>query len=222
MKREGYNFEPATLFGIDGDKEPNFYLTIGANAVPAVETCLADMFGQDKVLSKPNRQTFFIIPKGRTAAEYKGIPMKDMDEYLMKFDYIADDNLTLLEKLRELTGVYPDASDLENSFAESHDENMICSIEDVQDYLMFKGIERDKAFRIADWVRRGRRLSDSQKQRMWEHGVEYDYIETLDEIDYLPPRAQQIAEQMTKRRLEWYKENYPLEYKEAVNVAEKK
>lgn len=99
-------------------------------------------------------------------------------------------------------------------------KNIIATREDIFDYLLAHGIERQKAYEIAEKVRKGivahGRFSkwSTYKKELSEAGIPEWYIRTCEEIKYLFPRAHVISCMYMSLRCLWFKVNYPELYKE--------
>ena len=63
----------------------------------------------------------------------------------------------------------------------------------VADYLLNKGIERETAFRIMEDVRKGKCIQEKDKEKLREHKVSFDFIKYCDSQPYLASRGQVIA-----------------------------
>lgn len=108
--------------------------------------------------------------------------------------------------------------------AEELIKNKICDFDevigcrdDIMIYLMNKGMEPKQAFKIMEFVRKGK---PSQDKKTWDEFVQimnrYDleewYVDSCTKIKYMFPKAHAVAYVMSAFRIAWFKLYYPLEY----------
>ena len=87
-------------------------------------------------------------------------------------------------------------------------------------YLIHKGLEEGRAFKITETVRKGLvakgKVSSEEwgamEQDMRDHGVPEWYIESCHKIKYMFPKAHAAAYVISALRLAWYKVHRPLEF----------
>ena len=87
-------------------------------------------------------------------------------------------------------------------------------------YLMHKGLEPSRAFKIMETVRKGLIAKGKVSAEVWEgmekdmreHDVPEWYIKSCYKIKYMFPKAHAAAYVSAALRLGWYKIYYPLEY----------
>ncbi|MCR4762894.1 MAG: hypothetical protein K5696_05130, partial [Lachnospiraceae bacterium] len=76
-------------------------------------------------------------------------------------------------------------------------KELIATREDVYEYLLDHGIEREKAFEIAEYVRKGKANSRGWKDGMLETmqaaGIPEWYVHSCEKVRYLFPRAHVLA-----------------------------
>ena len=95
-------------------------------------------------------------------------------------------------------------------------QTAICTRDDIMIYLIGKGIEPGKSFKIMELVRKGKFPKDANHEEyckiMREHGVPEWYIWSCDTIKYMFPKAHAAAYVVMSLRIAYYKVHFPLEY----------
>lgn len=86
--------------------------------------------------------------------------------------------------------------------------------DDIMVYLMYKGMKPIKAFKIMEFVRKGKASKDpvtweEHKKTMKEAGIEDWYIESCGKIKYMFPKAHAAAYVTSAFRIAWYKVHMP-------------
>jgi len=89
--------------------------------------------------------------------------------------------------------------------------------DDIMVYLIQNGMEPLKAFKIMEFVRKGKASKDPEgwakhKQTMEEAGIPDWYIESCHKIKYMFPKAHAAAYVMSAFRIAWFKVHKPAEY----------
>ncbi len=84
--------------------------------------------------------------------------------------------------------------------------------DDIMVYLMKKGVEPSLSFQIMEKVRKGKGLTPEDEKILKEIGIEKWYIDSLNKIKYMFPKAHATAYVMMAWRIAWFKIYYPLEY----------
>ena len=121
-------------------------------------------------------------------------------------------DLIAISGLSHGTGVWTGNADtLVKKMGLSLSEVISCRDNIMQD-LIFKGLDNLEAFKIMELVRKGKGLTNEQKENLKSHGVEDWYIDSLTKIQYMFPKAHATAYVMMAWRIAWYKLYYPLEY----------
>ena len=91
--------------------------------------------------------------------------------------------------------------------------------DDIMVYLMYKGLEPIKAFKIMEFVRKGK-ASKPKEHDQWveyenlmkEAGIEPWFIDSCAKIKYMFPKAHAAAYVMSAFRIAWYKVHMPVYY----------
>ena len=89
--------------------------------------------------------------------------------------------------------------------------------DDIMVYLIQCGMEPIKAFKIMEFVRKGKASKDPEgwaahKQTMIDAGIPDWYIESCQKIKYMFPKAHAAAYVMSAFRIAYFKVHYPAEY----------
>ncbi len=87
--------------------------------------------------------------------------------------------------------------------------------DDIMVYLMYHGVEPIKAFKIMEFVRKGRASKDpetwaSHKETMEKAGIENWFIDSCGKIKYMFPKAHAAAYVISAFRIAWYKVHMPV------------
>lgn len=89
--------------------------------------------------------------------------------------------------------------------------------DDIMNYLIDQGIEKGTAFKIMEFVRKGKPSKDSEGWKkfsdlMKEHNVAEWYIESCRRIKYMFPKGHAVAYVMMAMRIAYFKVHYPLAF----------
>ncbi len=89
--------------------------------------------------------------------------------------------------------------------------------DDIMVYLMYHGVEPIKAFKIMEFVRKGRASKDPEtwakhKETMEQAGIESWFIDSCGKIKYMFPKAHAAAYVISAFRIAWYKVHMPVYY----------
>ena len=107
---------------------------------------------------------------------------------------------------------------------------VIACRDDIMNYLIEQGVEKEIAFNIMESVRKGKIRKnreekwDEYKEIMKNHNIPDWYIKSCEKIKYLFPRAHAVNYVMNSFRLAYYKVHYPKEFYKTyfeVKVSEK-
>jgi DNA polymerase-3 subunit alpha (Gram-positive type) len=96
-------------------------------------------------------------------------------------------------------------------------KEVIAVRDDIMNYLIHKGLDKSLAFKVMEFVRKGKGAKEKEKmeefaQEMSSHGVPDWYIESCRRISYMFPKAHAVAYVMMAFRIAWFKINYPAAY----------
>ncbi|AKI97315.1 PolC-type DNA polymerase III [Kosmotoga pacifica] len=89
---------------------------------------------------------------------------------------------------------------------------VIACRDDIMNYLIMKGIEPLKAFKIMENVRKGKGIKPEEEQLMHEHAVPEWFIESCKRIKYLFPKAHAVAYVSMAFRVAYFKVHHPLAF----------
>jgi len=87
--------------------------------------------------------------------------------------------------------------------------------DDIMVYLMYRGVKPIKAFKIMEFVRKGKASKDpdtwaGHKATMEEAGIEKWFIDSCGKIKYMFPKAHAAAYVISAFRIAWYKVHMPV------------
>lgn len=89
---------------------------------------------------------------------------------------------------------------------------VLCTRDDIMNYLIAHGMEASLSFKIMERVRKGRGLTDEMEQAMVEGAIPTWFIDSCKKIKYMFPRGHAVAYSMSSFRIAYYKVHYPLAF----------
>lgn len=122
-----------------------------------------------------------------------------------------------------LYGIYVWSENIENLIKTHNIEELPCSRDDIFLYLNSKGIEKEIAYNIMEFVREGKcAKSNATWKEYSEVMIKYNipewYIKSLEKIKLMFPMAQAYTVIILRLYVAWYKLHYPNEYEQVKKV----
>lgn len=84
--------------------------------------------------------------------------------------------------------------------------------DDIMVYLIYKGLESSLAFKIMEFVRKGKGLQPEWVEEMKKHDVPDWYIDSCTKIKYMFPKAHAAAYVLMAVRIAYFKVHHPILY----------
>lgn len=190
---------------------------------PTVIKMLEDLTGvnaKEIPLDDPRTLSLFSSPEtlGVTAEDIRsstgtfGIPefgTKFVRQMLEDTQPKSFSDLVRISGLSHGTDVWlGNAQDLVRSGTAIISEIIACR-DDIMVYLIYKGLEPGRAFKIMEGVRKGKGLKPEDIEEMKSHAVPDWYITSCQKIKYMFPKAHAVAYVTMAFRIAWFKIYYP-------------
>ncbi len=89
---------------------------------------------------------------------------------------------------------------------------VICTRDDIMNYLIMHGVDASSSFKIMESVRKGRGLKPDMEKKLLGNGIPDWFIDSCRKIKYMFPRGHAVAYTMMSFRVAYYKVHYPLAF----------
>jgi len=198
-------------------------LDILGHDVPTIIRMLEDITGVDpRTIPLDDKETIKIF----TTPEPLNIKDKDYNidigtlgipEFGTKFvrQMLLDTKPTTFSELVRISGLshgtdvwINNAQDLVKSGKASLSE-VISTRDDIMLFLIYAGLDKKRAFKIMERVRKGKGLSDEDIEYMQQFDLPDWYIDSCQKIKYMFPKAHAVAYVMMSFRIAYFKVHYP-------------
>ncbi len=193
---------------------------------PTVIRMLEDITGLDpKTIPLDDKQTMLLY----SSVEPLGITLEELDcdvgtiaipEFGTNFvrKMLMDTRPTTMEELVRIAGLshgtdvwLGNADQLVMSGVAKLSE-VICTRDDIMNFLIARGDDPSISFKIMENVRKGRGLTPEMEQNLIDNNIPEWFINSCKKIGYMFPRAHAAAYVMMGFRIAYYKLNYPLAF----------
>lgn len=196
--------------GIEGDKEPDIDLKVDIRVYDQIIKSIDTLPGVQKGVQQ--QDTVLIIPERSTEFE----PWEIENNFFPEYEISASLECSFIARLEEETGYYLKNKDILVDLHRAKPD--IRTREELFEKLMGYGMERKQALYVAEAVRKGAvaRGVGRAEEIMREYMVPDELINECRRIKYLKSRADVLEETRCKIGLQYFKTNYPKEYRETL------
>ncbi|MFP3391105.1 PolC-type DNA polymerase III [Brevibacillus sp. SIMBA_040] len=193
---------------------------------PTVIRMLQDLTGMDpKTIPLDDKKTMSIFSTTEALGvtpEQIGTNMGTLGipEFGTKFvrQMLEDTKPTTFAELVQISGL-SHGTDVWLNNAQDLIRNGTCKLpevigcrDDIMVYLIYKGLEPSRAFKIMESVRKGKGVPEEDQEEMRNNNVPDWYIQSCQRIKYMFPKAHATAYVMMAVRIAYFKVHRPLEF----------
>ena len=246
-----YNLPFEMFAGIKYDKEPDIEIYISEDIIDEIFEEIKDVKEEIKI-HKSNLPTFLKKLQDETKVNIQDINFDDRDTLNLFakantrgiFDFSSDFMINMLKqvKIRNFndlvcasalshgTGTWTDNVEYVIKKFDISIDMLVSNRADVMNYLIEKNIDKEKAYDITEFLRKGycynatylysqkdyleewKTKWNEYKKILEEHHIPQYYIDLFERIRYLFPKAHSISMAEIAFRIAWYKVHYPKEF----------